>query len=87
MREFDENRIHRSIVLHAIIGALVGCLTMLFMYFIGWDLDNLARFSKFTASQNPIELPIYLLLCGMGASLVYWVLVGLFKLITRKRKT
>ena len=86
MSELTKFRLNLNALLHAIVGGLIGGITILFMYFIVWDLDDPIRFAKFTASQHPNELPLTALLYGIVASFIYWGLVGLFKLIKRRRK-
>lgn len=61
MKEFDSDRARRWQI-HGIVAVLICGLTILFMYFIVFDLDDPVRFSRFTASQHPIELPLYHLL-------------------------
>ena len=71
---------------HILAGGLFGLAAMLFMFFIVWDLGTPGRLMTFTASQHPIEAPLYVLLCGIAASSIYWGGVGLFKLIKKRRK-
>lgn len=77
MQEFNPDRAKRWKT-HGFVGGLIGGLTILFMYFIVFDLDDPARFMKVTASQHPIELPLYHLLLGLGAALIYFGLVWVF---------
>lgn len=71
-------------IIHAIVGGLIGVLTMLFVFFVVFGLGDFDRFRIVTASQHPYELPLYVMLCGFAGSCIYWGLICVLKLIRRK---
>ena len=87
MNESGDTQKRRYTKMQLIVGALIPAGTIAFLYFIVLGLHDMERFMTFTADQHPIERPIYLTLCALGAWLIYWGVVWLYVRLRKPRET